>query len=139
MKQIVRAGSVLFLSFLWSLTACNKTELRVESVIEQAGLPGTWEVTQIEINGVSDMTPICCQWIVISEDGIPEDRCGTFRYYDAFSDRSGIFELSSDTDSMTIYLDDDVFKRAYSVQSDELQLDYIEDGDAFFTTWKKIN
>lgn len=138
MKQTVKAGLVFSIAIMITLTACNKTEVLPESVIEESGLLGTWEFKTYEVNGISDMIIYSGDFIVLNEDDLPGDREGKVRAYGPGYDRTGTFILSVQNDSMTVFLEDDVNEYAFFVQGDQLFLDYIEDGSQYSTTWVKV-
>jgi hypothetical protein len=138
MKQSVRGGLVLFGAIMLTLTACNKTEVLPESVIEESGLLGTWEFKTYEVNGISDMILYSGDFIVLNEDNLPGDREGKVRAYGPGYDRTGTFMLSVQNDSMTVFLEDDVKEYTFFVEAGQLILDYIEDGSQYSTTWVKV-
>jgi hypothetical protein len=135
----------ILLLLLSSLMACQResNEPATFDNLEATGILGRWEIAHEVMNGViSDMLPMCCEFL----EFMPDDNIGDYKGLLTFSDSQGL--INSGTfrvdiaNQMILFIDDDndKFTFRYSVDNSQeyLTVEFTENGLNYTQDWVKV-
>ncbi|MFP8487987.1 hypothetical protein ACKGJO_02720 [Gracilimonas sp. Q87] len=129
---------MLFVFTLVTLTSCGVNEAEQMDSLEQTDILGEWKLDSRSVNGISDLSIQCCDYIEFKTDDDPSDLKGEFRSYGVGYETNGLFELK-DSDKTIQFVYNDV-QRAYEFQlsDDRLTFTYPEDDSEIIEYWRKL-
>lgn len=129
--------STLLLGIFLLLTSCEKEEIKPTDNLNQIGILGQWKLESRAINGISDLSIQCCDYIIFNTDNNLDDLKGTFMASGVGYETNGEFELITSTN--LINLDYDNIQKSYKFQiSDSLTtFTYIENNEEIVEYWVK--
>lgn len=115
----------------------------VEDNLNDSGLLGTWEISEETVNGISDMLPICCEFLEFNPDDNKQDFTGFFIYTDSMGNvYDGLFTF--DQTNQTILFDrndNELITYGYSLNSSEeyLTLTFTQENMNYVQGWVKTD
>ena len=131
----------IFSVILLSLTACQRDEEAASPVqkdkLQEFGILGNWEINNRLINGVSDMLPLCCEYLEFKTDGNKGDLIGKMTYEDPTRVLNGTFVIEEADMTIEFIFDDSNFKADLEMKDDEIRLVYEEAGNTIDDSWKR--
>ncbi|MBE0637089.1 MAG: hypothetical protein IH598_01045 [Bacteroidales bacterium] len=132
---------VLILSILTVFSSCEKVEKKVEietsDNLEQFGILGKWKLETRTINGITDLSIQCCDYIIFKPDSEPDNLKGEFTASGVGYETNGVFELNPS--NSIIYFNYDNSQKSYEFQiSDNLTtFTYNENNQEIIEDWRK--
>lgn len=129
---------ILFAISLIVITSCGVNEAEQLDNLEEIGLLGEWKLDSRSVNGISDLSIQCCDYIEFKTDNDPSDLKGEFRSRGVGYETNGLFELK-DSDKTIQFVYNNV-QRAYEFQlsGDRLTFIYPEDDSEIIEYWRKL-
>ncbi len=119
------------------LTACDSDDSLSVDELEAIGVIGAWEIEQREVNGVSSLTVLCCDFIEFTTDENLLDLVGQFRSYGVGYETLGTFEINTTDQTILFTWDNRQLLYSFEVQSDALIFQYDDHGDNVSETWRR--
>ena len=129
---------VVFLIILFVLTSCENDEIEQTDRIEQFGILGQWKLESLTINGITDLSIQCCDYIEFKKDTDSDDLKGEFIAYGVGYETNGVFELI--TSNNTIQFDYDNKQKVYEFQilDNLIIFKYSDDNQKIIEDWRKV-
>ena len=124
---------------LCTLSACNKAIPQSDDLLFHVGLLGQWEISSRTINGVTDLSVQCCEFLELSSDSIVSDLSGLWYYDDGDTIMNqGTFLVDTVEGDIQFYSQNSSFTRHYVVVSyDLIYLEHYEGSTYFEEIWRR--
>ena len=124
---------------LWVLTECNKAIPQSDDLLFEVGLLGQWEISSRTINGVTDLSVQCCEFLELSSDSIVSDLSGLWYYDDGDTIMNqGTFLVDTVEGDIQFYSQNSTFTRNYVVVSyDVIYLEHYVGSTYFEEIWRR--
>lgn len=131
---------LLFSCFiLWTLSSCNKAIPHSDDLLFDLGLMGEWEISSRTVNGITDLSVQCCEFLELSSDSISNDLNGFWFYDDGFDTiNEGTFTVDTLEGDIQFYNQNSSFTRNFVVVSyDVIYLEYNVGSTYFEEIWRR--
>lgn len=135
--KIPRILILLGLSFVMTLSSCEKDEEAPIDNLEKEGLLGRWQLQSSERNGIFDLSKPCCQEVEFKADSNPADLKGEFKSTFSGIETSGAFALNSAKDTLTLNFSSSQRTYGFDKLNETFTLIYTEQNDTIVEEWKK--
>ena len=124
---------------LWALTGCNKAIPHIDDLLFEVGLLGQWEISSRTINGVTDLSVQCCEFLELTSDSIASDLSGLWFYDDGDTIiNEGTFVVDTVDGDIQFYSQNSSFNRNYVVVSyDVIYLEHYVGSTYFEEIWRR--
>ncbi len=125
------------LTGLTVLISCEKDDTEQIENLEQFGILGQWKLETRTINGITDLSIQCCDYIEFEADSEIADLKGKFLANGVGYETKGVFEI--DTSKTTIQFDYGDTQKSYEFQISEdlIIFSYSEDNLEIIEDWRK--
>lgn len=132
-------SSILFLSsiVLIFLSSCEKKEIDQPGKLEQMGILGKWKLQMRTINGITDLTAPCREFIDLKADNEADDLKGNFLATSPGHETSGLFEISTTAKTIRFEFDNKQMTYAYSLSETMITLTYMENEVVIIEDWTR--
>lgn len=127
---------LLFIS-LSVLTSCEKEEAEQTDNLVQYGIPGQWKLDIRTINGITDLSVQCCDYIDFKTDSVPDDLKGEFKAFGVGYETNGVFELNIAEGTIEFMYDDNQVLYEIQISDNILTFSYSENSDSIVEQWGK--
>jgi len=124
-------------SILTLLSSCKKNESQTPDNLEQFGILGEWKLETRTINGNSDLSVLCCDYIMFKTGNELDDLKGEFEAFGNGYETDGVFELN--TVNSIIHFDYDNSQKSYEFQisNNIITFIYDENSQEVIESWRK--
>lgn len=119
------------------LISCDDEVYPSADRLEDAGILGEWKLDYRVFNSIGDLSILCCDYLVFSTSGSPDDLRGKYTARGTGYENSGEFVCTEALDSLTTVRDNQVMTYGLSVESEGLTFSYIQEGDEIVEYWVK--
>ena len=137
--QVFRIAILSLFGFL--LFSCSDDDPLPPDPLEATHVLGIWEINFREINGISPLVVVCCEFITLEADENTQDLTGTFSFRDDFSENEGTFTV--DTANETIIFDlqtrNLIYSFTLSASLQTLTFEYEEEDASYREDWVRIS
>jgi hypothetical protein len=131
---------LLFVPLLMAFQ-CEEDIVPIEDQLIETGLLGTWEIVDEQVNGIDDLLPRCCLFMVFETDENVEDLKGLFTYSDDTGDYKGTFTVDPTSQQITFQREDRsplVYDFSINASMDYLVFSFVEQENLLFVQgWVK--
>lgn len=133
-KSVLAAA--LAAAFIFS--SCSKWTELPEDVLTDIGLLGSWEISSRTVNGATDPSVTCCEYLELESDTASNDVYGVWFYEADTVSNSGTFVVDTIESTIWFYSDNSTFSRAYEVASyDVIGLTHFVGSNYFGEIWRR--
>lgn len=129
--------AIQILAFFIILTSCKKQEAEQTDNLDQYGIFGQWKLEARSVNGVSDLSVQCCDYIEFIADAKLDDLKGAFTASGLGYSSDGAFELNLSSDSIQFDYADKQKVFQFQVSGDQVTFTYFDAGDRIIEAWRK--
>ena len=129
--------SLLFPGVSVISSSCKKAEVVQVDELNHLGLPGQWKQESITINGITNMSVPCCDYIEFKTDSEPNDLKGTFKATGVGYESNGVFEVSAAYDTIKFEFDGKLITYGFLVSGNLLTFTPTQNGDIHSEDWRK--
>lgn len=128
---------ILLFSIFTVFAGCEKDEVEQTDNLEQFGIFGQWKLETRVIDGITDLSVECCDYIEFKADNELDDLKGEFKAHGVGYETKGVFELLSSNN--TIHFDYNNTQKSYKFQilDDLITFTYSEDNQEIIEDWRK--
>lgn len=128
---------ILFVISLLALASCEKEDVQQVDELEQTGVLGQWKFEKRTVDGVSNLTVECCDYIVFETDSDLSDLKGTFRAFGAEYETNGVFELNTSNGTIQFDYNDSQKIYEFQISDDLITFTYSEGNQEVIEDWRK--
>jgi len=131
---------VYMLAFCLSffLISCDDEVYPTMDRLEDAGILGEWKLDSRVVNNIGDLSIMCCDYLVFSTSGSPDDLRGNYTARGSGYENSGEFVCTEALDSLTTVRDNQIRTYGLNIEAERLTFSYIEEGDEIVEYWVKV-
>lgn len=129
--------AIQLLAFFLILANCKKQEAEQTDNLNQYGILGQWKLEARSVDGVSDLSVQCCDYIEFKTDTKLDDLKGAFTASGLGYSSDGYFELQLNNDSIHFDFADRQKVFEFQVSGDQVTFTYFEAGDRIIEAWRK--
>lgn len=116
MRQVPKI--LLLLSLFAVFSSCEKQTFNEDDVLYDLGIMGRWEISSRTVNGTTDPTVTCCEFLVLDGDSTTTDLTGQWWYDDGDSVQTqGTYIVDTVDRDIQFYGANVSFSRNYQVVS----------------------
>jgi len=137
MQNPLKILALLFIALL--LPSCERAAFDEEDLLYELGIMGRWEISSRTINGITDLTINCCEFLVLDGDSTSTDLAGQWFYDDGDTlINQGTFVVDTLEGDIQFYSQNSTFSRNYVVVSyDVIYLEHYVGSTYFEEIWRR--
>lgn len=136
--------SVLLLIIFTVFSSCKKDEIEESNNsnkqtdnLEPIGILGLWKLESRSVNGITDMSIQCCDYIEFNADNELHDLKGLFQASGNGYETNGVFELETANDTIQLVYDNTQKSYGFEISNDLMIFTYSEDSQSITENWRK--
>lgn len=128
---------ILFLTMLTVFSSCEKDQLEKSDNLKQFDILGQWKLEARTTNGISDLSILCCDYIMFNTDNEPDDLKGEFTVSGDGYETEGIFELKASNDVIEFDYDNSQMSYQFQISDKLMTFTYVENSQEIIENWRK--
>ncbi|MCB0497055.1 MAG: hypothetical protein KDC79_13025 [Cyclobacteriaceae bacterium] len=132
---------ILLMASLLTAFQCDEEINVANDTLFDSGIFGTWEILDQTINGVSDMTGACCDFIHFYPDSNQKDSKGNFTFEETSANIDGTFILDQANQTITFQIndrDDLVYEYSINASKDYVSFTFTENNAQIVQGWSML-
>jgi hypothetical protein len=129
---------IALFTILTVLTSCEKDETEQIDNLEQLGIFGQWKLETLTINGITDLSIQCCDYIEFKADSEIGDLKGEFRAYGVGYETNGVFEINTSNTSIQFDYGNTQKSDEFQISDDLIIFTYSDDNQEIIEDWRKV-
>ena len=136
MKRLTEFGFLLLLVVF--LASCEKEPSKPVGKLEELEILGTWEINAQTINGITDMSVLCCEFTEFMEDQDLNDHKGNYRTYGNGHESAGVFEIDPNN-ARILWGETNTQAYNYELQANQLRVSYVQENTSYELVYLRID